>query len=94
MSRLSRARALRRAFYNRDPRVVGPELLGKVLVRKTAEGALAGRIVEDEAYLGSDDPAAHSAAGPTARNLVLFGPAGHAYVYFIYGFHYDFDPAS
>lgn len=63
-------------------------LLGKLLVRKTARGILAGRIVETEAYLGKDDAAAHSAAGRTERNAVLFGPPGHAYVYFIYGTHY------
>lgn len=63
-------------------------MLGKILVRKAGKRVLAGRIVEDEAYLGNDDPAAHAAAGPTARNRVLFGPPGHAYVYFIYGIHY------
>ena len=75
-------------FFNRDPRRVGRELLGKLLVRKTPRGILAGRIVETEAYLGKDDAAAHAAAGKTARNAVLFGPPGHAYVYFIYGNHY------
>jgi DNA-3-methyladenine glycosylase len=75
-------------FYDRDPRIVSRELLGKILIRKEADELLAGRIVEVEAYLGSDDPAAHSAAGRTLRNAVLFGPPGHAYVYFIYGNHY------
>jgi DNA-3-methyladenine glycosylase len=85
---LGRTTILKADFYNRDPRRVARALLGKLLVRKTSAGILAGRIVETEAYLGSDDAAAHSAAGRTARNSVLFGPPGHAYVYFIYGTHY------
>jgi DNA-3-methyladenine glycosylase len=72
----------------RDPRDVARDLLGKILLRREGKLELTGRIVEVEAYLGVDDPAAHSAAGRTARNEVLFGPAGHAYVYFIYGVHY------
>jgi len=84
---------LDRAFFIRDPRRVARELLGKVLVRrgsdrKTARTCLTARIVEVEAYLGEKDPAAHAAAGRTERNSVLFGPPGHAYVYFIYGNHY------
>jgi DNA-3-methyladenine glycosylase len=63
-------------------------LLGKVLVRRQGKKLLTARIVEVEAYLGEDDPAAHAAAGRTARNAVLFGPPGYAYVYFIYGNHY------
>lgn len=64
------------------------ELLGKVLVRSSGTVRLAARIVEVEAYLGEQDPAAHAAAGNTARTSVLFGPPGYAYVYFIYGNHY------
>lgn len=79
---------LSREFFNRDPRRVGRELLGKVLARRVHGKLLAARIVEVEAYLGADDPAAHAAAGRTARNAVLFGPPGYAYVYFIYGNHY------
>jgi DNA-3-methyladenine glycosylase len=79
---------LKREFYDRDPRRVSRDLLGKVLVRRERRKLLAGRIVEVEAYLGEDDAAAHSFAGRTARNAVLFGPPGYAYVYFIYGNHY------
>jgi DNA-3-methyladenine glycosylase len=79
---------LNRLFFARDPRRVARELLGKVLVRQTADLYLAARIVEVEAYLGENDPASHSFVGRTARNAVLFGPPGHAYVYFIYGTHY------
>ncbi|HZQ97117.1 MAG TPA: DNA-3-methyladenine glycosylase [Candidatus Sulfotelmatobacter sp.] len=83
------ASPLDRAFFARRPRRVARELLGKVLVRREHGGPiLAARIVEVEAYLGEQDPAAHAAAGKTLRNAVLFGPPGHAYVYFIYGSHY------
>jgi DNA-3-methyladenine glycosylase len=75
-------------FFDCDPRAVARELLGKLLIRKTAGGMLAGRVVETEAYLGEGDLAAHAVAGKTARNFVLFGPPGVAYVYFIYGNHY------
>ena len=81
-------RVVQREFYDRDPRRVSRDLLGKVLVRKEGKKRLAARIVEVEAYLGQNDLAAHAAAGRTARNAVLFGPPGHAYVYFIYGNHY------
>jgi DNA-3-methyladenine glycosylase len=88
MSPPGRRTLLKAEFFNRDPRQVARALLGKLLVRKTPRGIIAGRIVETEAYLGKGDAAAHATAGKTARNAVLFGPPGHAYVYFIYGNHY------
>ncbi|MGA8740488.1 MAG: DNA-3-methyladenine glycosylase [Terracidiphilus sp.] len=83
-------RLISRKFFEDSPEKVSPRLLGKLLVTRSADGeVLAGRIVEVEAYLGPHndppDPAAHTHRGPTPRNLVLFGPAGHAYLYFIYG---------
>ena len=74
---------LRREFYNRPPVPVARDLLGKMLVH----GPTAGLIVETEAYLGGDDLAAHSSRGITDRTRVIFGPPGHAYVYFIYGMY-------
>ncbi|MGH9496299.1 MAG: DNA-3-methyladenine glycosylase [Candidatus Sulfotelmatobacter sp.] len=81
-------RPLDREFYARNPKRVAREILGKVLVRNAGGRFLTARIVEVEAYLGTNDPAAHSAAGKTLRNSVLFGPPGHAYIYFIYGNYY------
>jgi DNA-3-methyladenine glycosylase len=88
MNSVGRVTLLKEEFYNRDPRRVARALLGKLLIRKLPGRILAGRIVETEAYLGEDDAAAHTAAGRTPRNSVLFGPPGYAYVYFIYGNHY------
>jgi len=79
---------LTRDFFARDAIAVARELLGKLLVRREGRALLAGRVVEAEAYLGAADPAAHAYNGWTPRNAVLFGPPGHAYVYFIYGNHY------
>ena len=82
---------LQRDFYDRDPRRVSRDLLGKLLVRRDGRNLRIARIVEVEAYLGQNDPAAHSFAGRTPRNAVLWGPPGVAYVYFIYGNHYCFN---
>jgi DNA-3-methyladenine glycosylase len=79
---------LTRQFFDAPPEQVARALLGKILVRNSEGGPLAGRIVETEAYLGEHDPAAHAASGRTARNAILYGAPGHAYVYSIYGMHY------
>lgn len=79
---------LGRAFYNRDTVIVARELLGKYLVHVSRGIERIGRIVEDEAYLGPHDLAAHSAKGLTPRTKVMFGPPGYAYVYMIYGMYF------
>jgi DNA-3-methyladenine glycosylase len=81
-------RVLPRRFYDRDTLTVAADLIGKVLVHRSASGVTAGAIVETEAYIGESDPACHAAPGPTKRNAPLYGPPGVAYVYLNYGMHY------
>jgi len=87
LSELTRGR-FRRSFYAQDPVALARALLGQTLFYRTRQGLVAGRIVEVEAYTGRSDPASHAFRGQTARNAVMFGPAGHAYIYFTYGMHH------
>lgn len=77
-----------REFFARLSVPVAPDLLGCVLEHQTEAGLVAVELTEVEAYAGASDPASHAYRGKTARNAVMFGPPGHAYVYFTYGMHF------
>jgi len=79
---------LNKTFFHRDTITVARELLGTRLVREFNGTVLSGMIIETEAYLGTNDSASHASKGRTPRNSVMFGPAGVAYVYFVYGLHF------
>jgi DNA-3-methyladenine glycosylase len=81
-------RVLARGFFERPAIEVAPEVLGCVLWHDSPDGLVAGVLTEVEVYAGRTDPASHAYRGQTARNAVMFGPPGHAYVYFTYGMHF------
>jgi DNA-3-methyladenine glycosylase len=82
------AKILPPSFYERDTLVVAEELLGKYLVRQIGRKRMIGKIVEVEAYIGESDPACHAFRGLTPRTKIMYGKAGHAYVYFNYGMYF------
>ena len=79
---------LGRKFFERDTLSVAKDLLGKVICSKVGSGLIRGRIIETEAYVGEDDKACHARFGRTKRNEVMYGKAGHTYIYLCYGIHY------
>lgn len=80
-------------YFNQDALDLAPSLLGKILIHETSEGITIGMIVETEAY-SQEDAASHSFSGETPRTKAMFGPGGHAYIYFTYGMHYCFNVVS
>lgn len=81
-------RILSRSYFNRPTLLVAQSLIGKYLVRENGKGAIAGKIIEVEAYIGEQDKACHASKGRTPRTDVMFGPPGFSYVYLIYGMYH------
>lgn len=79
---------LPRGFFDRPVLQVAPDLLGRLVVHRTAEGEVTARLTEVEAYDGPNDPGSHAFRGQSKRNGTMFGPPGHVYVYFTYGMHH------
>ena len=79
---------LKREFFERKTLVVARELLGKYLIHRIGTKIISGMITETEAYHGFRDLASHASRGRTKRTEIMFGPAGHAYIYLIYGMYY------
>jgi len=88
---MAKAKKLGRRFYQQPADVLARALIGKILVHRRNDRTLRARIVEAEAYMGPSDRASHSSKGRTRRTEIMFGQAGHAYVYFIYGMHEMFN---
>ena len=82
---------LKRSFFNQKTLNVAKQLLGCFLIHKTGKNKIIGRIIETEAYCGPTDLASHASRGKTQRTQIMFGPAGHAYIYLIYGMYYCFN---
>lgn len=91
MARRNRWKKIKRGFYQHDAERLARDLIGTVLVRVRRGREYRARIVETEAYVGPEDLASHSSKGRTKRTAVMFGPAGHAYVYLIYGIYRMFN---
>lgn len=78
---------LRKEFFTRPATEVAPELVGKILCKKTERGVIRGRITETECYYGFDDSASHAYRGMTERNSIMFDEGGRLYIYLCYGVH-------